>query len=108
MVIATTLVYTGIYHLLLRTDDLDRDRDTFFLMQLAIGGAGALLMAGLGLAMGGFAAGGTAMALLALAPNPALSALSAWLEAQLVRERRIRTTALAVLMSELAALATSV
>ncbi|MBB94186.1 MAG: translocase [Rhodobacteraceae bacterium] len=108
MVITTTLVYTGIFHLILRTDDLDRDRDTFFLMQLAIGLTGAAIMAVTGLALGGPAAGGTALALVALAPNPALAALSAWMEAQLVRQSRIRTTALATLLAELVALATSV
>ena len=108
MVITTTLVYTGIYHLLLRTDDIARDRDTFFAMQFAIGASGATLMAGLGLWMGGIHAGGTAFALVALAPNPVFAALSAWMEAHLVRDARIRTTALATLMAELVALATSV
>ncbi|MEM8728776.1 MAG: oligosaccharide flippase family protein [Pseudomonadota bacterium] len=108
MVISTTLVYTGIYHQLLRSDDIERDRDTFFAIQLVIGTAGAALMAGIGFGLGGLEAGGTAFALITLAPNPILAALSAWLEAHLLRQSRVRTTALAALLAELVALGTAV
>ncbi|MFN3209542.1 MAG: oligosaccharide flippase family protein [Roseovarius sp.] len=107
-VIFTTLVYTGVYQLILRTRDLPADRDTLFALQFAIGAAGTLIMAVIGLSLGNLADRGTAYALVGLAPIPLLASFSAWLEAHLVREGRVRTTAILVLMSELVALATAV
>lgn len=107
-VIFTTLVYTGIYHILLRSPDLDRDRDTFFLLQLGIGCAGAAAMAGAAFLFGDPGSGSTAFALLSLSPIPALASMSAWMESQLVRAGRIRTTSSAVMASELVSLLTAI
>ncbi|MDF0601691.1 oligosaccharide flippase family protein [Psychromarinibacter sp. C21-152] len=107
-VIFTTLVYTGIYHILLRSPDIDRDRDTFFVLQLGVGSAGAAVMVGAAFLFGDPSETGPAYALLRLAPIPALASLSAWLESQLVRAGRIRTTSSAVLASEVVALVTAV
>lgn len=102
-VIATTAVYTGLYHALLRSDDLDRDADTLFWLKLATGVAGASVIAGAGLLAGSGSAVGAA--LLSLAPLPVASALVAWNEARLVQAGRVRAAALYGLASEIAALA---
>lgn len=104
-VIFTTLVYTGIYHILMRSSDIARDRDTFFALQLGLGLVGGGVMVGAALVFGDPAHGSTAYALVALAPIPVLAALSSWLESQLVRAGRIRTTSAAVLASEVVGLA---
>jgi O-antigen/teichoic acid export membrane protein len=99
-VIFTTLVYTGVYHVLLRTKDLECNVDTFFWMQLGMGALGTLVMTLAGLLVGDVGAGGTAFALLFLAPIPMVAVLGAWNEAQLMRDGWIRVTSLSVLASE--------
>lgn len=106
-VIFTTLVYTGVYHILMRSPDIHRDRDTFFVLQLGIGLVGSVLMVGIAFILGGPSGGSTPYAMLGLAPIPVFASLSAWLEAQLVREGRIRTTSTAVLASEVVGLVTA-
>ena len=103
-VIAVTLVYTGIYHAILRSTDIEGSRDTFFTLLLAVGGAGAAVMLGLGAILGGPSASPTSFGLISLAPIPILASLSAWYEALLLREGRVRTTALATLCSEVVGL----
>jgi O-antigen/teichoic acid export membrane protein len=98
--IFTTLVYTGIYHVLLRTKDLERNADTFFWLQLGMGALGTFVMAAAGLLIGDIGARGTAFALLFLAPIPMIAVLGAWNEAQLMRRGWIRVTSLSVLASE--------
>ncbi len=107
-VIFTTLMYTGVYQTILRTKDLPADRDTLFALQFAIGAAGSMTMALIGLSIGNLSDLGTAFALVGLAPIPVLASFSAWLEAHLVRDGRVRATAILVLLSELVALATAV
>ena len=98
--IFTTLVYTGIYHVLLRTKELERNADTFFWLQLGMGALGTFVMAAAGLLIGDIGARGTAFALLFLAPIPMIAVLGAWNEAQLMRDGWIRVTSLSVLASE--------
>lgn len=102
--IFTTLVYTGIYHVLLRTKDFDRNVDTYFWLQLGMGMLGTFVMASAGLIIGDFGAGGAAFALLFLAPIPTIAVLGAWNEAQLMRRGWIRITSLSVLASEVTGL----
>ncbi|KAA9009430.1 oligosaccharide flippase family protein [Histidinibacterium aquaticum] len=107
-VIFITLVYTGIYHILLRSEDIERDRDTFFLLQFGVGLVGTSIMAGGAFVFGDLGERGTAFALLALSPIPTLACVSAWLESLLVRDGRVRTTSICVLLSELLGLGTAI
>lgn len=103
-VIFTTLTFTGIYHVLLRSSDLERDGDTIFWLQFSTGVVGTVVMAGAGLLSGITDHGGAGFALLALSPIPAVAAIAAWNEAQLVRRAMIRTTSLTVFGAECTAL----
>ena len=101
-VIANSFVYTGFYQALLRSTDIDRDRDMVFWSMAAIGGGGAVVIALSGLLGGvGTAAG---FALLVLAPVPILRVIAAWNEAHLVRDQRIRWASGHVVISEACAL----
>ncbi len=106
-VIATTFVYTGFYHALLRSDDLEAGIDTLFWLKLAVGGVGAALLAGSGLVAGG-AGSQLGAALLSVAPLPLLAAPTAWNEAQLWRAERARAASLHVLAGEAAGLAVAI
>ncbi|MEM9247689.1 MAG: oligosaccharide flippase family protein [Pseudomonadota bacterium] len=98
-VIATTFVFTGLYHALLRSTDIEADRDTLFWLQAAVGLLGTLAIIATALAFGGLdtALGG---ALFATALLPLLAVPNAWNEAQLVRAARARAASLYVLASE--------
>ncbi len=106
-VIGNTFVFTGFYQALLRTKNFERDRDTIYWLNTGVGAASALTIALFGLVAGGLAtAQGTA--LLAIAPIPLLITPSAWWEAQLVREKRVRAASLYVLVAEAVALVVAV
>ncbi len=100
-VICTTLVYTGVYHTFLRSEDEDRDRDTAFWLMLGLGGLGTATM----LAAAGVFGGAIGYALAGLSLVPLIGAAMAWLDAHLIRAGRVRTAALAVLGGEVAGLA---
>jgi O-antigen/teichoic acid export membrane protein len=99
-VVFTTLIYTGVYHVLMRTKDFERDVDTFFWLQLTMGTIGSLIMTSAGLLFGDIWSNGTAFALVFMAPIPVIAVLGAWNEAQLMRQGRLRTTSMSVLASE--------
>jgi O-antigen/teichoic acid export membrane protein len=106
-VIATSFVYTGFYHALLRADDLEACIDTLFWVKTAVGGAGAAILAAAGLVVGG-PGGAIGAALFAVAPLPLLAVPTAWNEAQLWRAGRARAASLQVLAGEAAGLAAAV
>jgi O-antigen/teichoic acid export membrane protein len=118
-VIANSFVYTGFYQALLRSTDIGRDRDTVFWAMLGIGAVGAAVIGTAGVLAGGatgFSAGdwvtglsgagvgATGLAMIILAPVPVLKVLVAWNEAQLVRDKRVRTASAHVVISESVAL----
>jgi O-antigen/teichoic acid export membrane protein len=103
-VIATTFVYTGFYHALLRAEDLEARIDTLFWLKLGVGGTGAGILAAAGLVTGGPAAP-VGAALLAVAALPLVAVPTAWNEAQLWRAGRARAASLQVLAGEAAGLA---
>lgn len=105
VVIGNTFVFTGFYQALLRSKDFERDRDTIFWLNAGVGGASALAIV-----LFAFVAGGPdtvkGLTLLTMAPIPFLIAPQAWWEAQLVREKRVRSASLYVLAAEASALVT--
>ena len=106
-VIGNTFVFTGFYQALLRSKDFERDRDTIYWLNTGVGALSTLAIAFFGLVTGGFeTAQGTA--LLAIAPIPLLITPSAWWEAQLVREQRVRSASLYVLVAETCALVATI
>jgi O-antigen/teichoic acid export membrane protein len=107
VVIGNTLVFTGFYQALLRTKEFDRDRDTIFWLNMGVGVFCALFIGLVGLVAGGL---GTAQGatLLAMAPIPLLITPAAWWEAQLVRDRRVRSASLYVLAAEACALVVTI
>lgn len=102
-VIANSFVYTGFYQALLRSPQIDRDRDTIFWVMCAIGGAGTAVIAAIGW-IAGAGQGGTALALVMLAPIPLLRVPVAWNEAQLIRAQRVRVASAHVALAEACAL----
>jgi len=106
-VIGNTFVFTGFYQALLRTRDFDRDRDTIFWLNTGVGALSSITIALFGLLAGGI---GTAQgaALIAIAPIPFLITPAAWWEAQLVREKRVRSASLYVLAAEACALVVTI
>lgn len=104
-VIATTFVFTGFYQALLRSQDIERDRNTFFWAMLGVGAVGSLVITGVGFAMGGLATP-EGQVILALAPLPFVNVPAAWWEAQLVHDARVRAASLYVLIYESCALLT--
>ena len=103
-VISSALVYTGLYHAMLRAPDIDAASDTLFWLILAAGGVlGSVLLAA-GLLAGG--AGSTlGGALMAMAALPVLAAPASWNEAHLVRDERVRAASLHSPIGETAGLA---
>ncbi|MDA8870106.1 oligosaccharide flippase family protein [Rhizobiaceae bacterium] len=97
-VILTSLLYTGIYEFILRTGDLDADRDTAFWLLAGMGAFGAAAMA-----VTAFAFAGSAFAplLIWLSLVPLLAGPTAWSEALLVRSGRIRLVAFTTLAVEM-------
>lgn len=97
-VIATTFVFTGFYHAILRADDLEARVDSLFWLTALVGALGGAiifvtaLLVGIDTDVGG--------ALLIAAPLPLIAAPSAWNEAQLVRARRARAASLYTLATE--------
>lgn len=106
-VIGNTFVFTGFYQALLRSKEFERDRDTIYWLNTGVGAASAIAIALFGLAAGGLATAQGA-ALIALAPIPFIITPAAWWEAQLVRERRVRSASLYVLVAESCALIATV
>lgn len=102
-VIFVSLVYTGFYQSLLRSQDFLAERDTGYWAMAAIGLAGSVVMGGVGAALLG---GDPVLArvFMALAPIPAIRALSAWNELHLVRDRRVRLVSAYGMASEVLAL----
>lgn len=99
-VIATTFVYNGYYHALLRSTRFAEEVDTLFWLTAGVGLVGSLLLLLCGLVIG--PAGETGRAILILAPLPFIAALPAWNEAQLVHAGRARAASLYVLVAEAA------
>lgn len=106
-VIGNTFVFTGFYQALLRSTDLENDRDTLFWLNAGVGAAFSFGILGFGLLAGGLATP-QGLALVALAPIPFLIVPAAWWEAQLVRATRVRSASLYVLISETCALAVAI
>ncbi len=103
-VIFVSLLYTGLYQALLRSDAPDNDASSYFWMMGAVSLTGTTVSAGLGVLTGGFETA-TGTAFLMLAPVQLLDFPIAWNEAQLVARKRVRTASLLTLPSQLAALA---
>jgi O-antigen/teichoic acid export membrane protein len=103
-VIGTTFVFTGFYQALLRSQNFERDRSTLFWAKLGVGAIAMLVIFTVGLLHGGT---GTisGLALVSLAPLPFVVVPTAWWEAQLVREARVRTASVYVVVSEALGLA---
>jgi len=101
-VIFVTFLFTGYYHALLRSPDFERDRDTTFWMILAIGLISAVVLAVTGLVAGG-AGNPTGETFLLLAALPLIKAPTAWNEALLMCDRRVRTVSCYLLLGELLA-----
>ncbi|RMD95060.1 MAG: translocase [Alphaproteobacteria bacterium] len=103
-VILATFVFSGLHQALLRSRDLAAELDTLFWLMAAVGATGTAVML-----VGGFASGGNATALgrmfWSLAAIPLLQAPVSWLEAQLVRQGRVRAAAIVLAGAELAGLA---
>ncbi len=98
-VIATTFVFTGLYHAILRSTEFETDIDPIFWLQAAVGAGGTLAILAIGLAFGGT---GTEMgrALMVTSLLPLLAVPNAWNEAQLVRSARVRSASVYVFASE--------
>ncbi|MAM63146.1 oligosaccharide flippase family protein [Maritimibacter sp. UBA3975] len=106
-VIGTTFVFTGFYQALLRSQNFDRDRSTLFWAKLGVGAIAMLVIFVVGLLQGGL---GTVsgLALISLAPLPLVIVPTAWWEAQLVRDAKVRTASVYVVLSEALGLAAAV
>ncbi len=100
IVIANTHVFSGLYHAVLRLDDVTDKADTLFWMILAVGGIGAAISAGMGYLAGGLD-NPVGFALISMSPIPLLFTLTAWNEALLVQAGRIRGATIYVFASEL-------
>lgn len=101
-VIINTFLFTGYYHALLRTLDFEADRDSTFWVILALGVVGAVVLLGIGLIAGGVSnVMGTTFLL--LAGFPLLRAPTAWNEASLLRDQRVRTVSTYVVAGEVLA-----
>ena len=107
-VVFTTLVYTGVYHVFLRAKDRAQVADTIFWIQVVTGLIGGATMVSVGVIASGFESHLTSFCLFGLAPIPLIASYGAWNEAQLVRQRRIRTTSLTILTTEFIGLVAAV
>ena len=105
-VIATTFVFTGFYHAVLRADDLEERIDSLFWLTALVGALGGAAIAVTGLVVGADTDLGGA--LLIVAPLPLIAAPSAWNEAQMLRARRARAASLYTLATETVAFVTAV
>ena len=105
-VICVSLVYTGFYQALLRSPDFDAERHTGFWSMAGVGLGGSAVLGAVGLLVNG-SDSSLAAVFLALAPIPLLSALVAWNELHLIRDRRVRLVSLYGLLSESAAFLTT-
>tara|TARA_R110002096_G_scaffold189191_13_gene369462 strand:+ start:5553 stop:6902 length:1350 start_codon:yes stop_codon:yes gene_type:complete len=101
-VIFNTFLFTGYYHALLRSQDFEADRDTTFWVIATLGACGAIVLGGIGLAIGG-GPGAIGTTFLLLAGFPLLRAPTSWNEAILLRRRRVRTVSTYVVVGEILA-----
>ncbi|MGR3365747.1 MAG: oligosaccharide flippase family protein [Maritimibacter harenae] len=106
-VIATTFVFTGFYQSLLRSQNFERDRHTLFWAKLAVGALGMAVIFAVGLLHGGTGALEGRMLIL-LAPLPFVIVPTAWWEAQMVREAKVRAASIYVVVSEALGLAAAI
>jgi O-antigen/teichoic acid export membrane protein len=105
-VIATTFVFTGFYHAILRADDLEARINPLFWLIALVGASGGAAILAIGALVGvDTELGG---ALLLVAPLPLLAVPTAWNEAQLLRARRARAASLYTVAAESLALLTAV
>lgn len=102
--VASGLMYTGLYEYLMRTPDIERDRDTVFWVLLV---QGVILVA----ALAGLAALETALGnallgrmMLMLSPMPLLIAPTVWCDGLLAREQKLPTVHMVLFVAEVAAL----
>ncbi|MEM1428620.1 MAG: oligosaccharide flippase family protein [Pseudomonadota bacterium] len=106
-VIGATFVYTGFYHAILRSSDFAKQIDTLFWLQILTGALCVIGILATALAFGGVSTDlGTA--LFVAAPLPLLAVLTAWNEAQMVREARARAASLYALAAEAAGLVAAI
>jgi len=90
-VVAVSFVFSGFYHAILRSKDLDRDADTLFWMMLVIGVIGSAVMVCIGL----FGVSGElSRAFLWLSIVPTVVVLVAWNEALLLAGQRARAASI--------------
>lgn len=99
-IIIVSLIYAGPFEYLLRTRELDSDRDTVFWLLAAAGAVGALVMASIGAALDE-SKPGIGQFFLLLALMPLLTGPRVWAEALLTRAGRIRSTVLCNLGAEI-------
>ena len=102
-VIFTSLVYTGLYQSLLRSEEPDHDASSYFWLMGIVASVGTLVSLSCGLLAGGWnSEPGTAFLL--LAPATLFAFPTAWNEAHLVAQKRVRAASLYSLASQLATL----
>jgi O-antigen/teichoic acid export membrane protein len=100
IVIANTHVFSGLYHAVLRLDDVRKEADTLFWMIFAVGGIGTAISAGIGYIAGGLGSP-VGFALISMSPIPLIFTLTSWNEALLVQAGRIRGATIYVFAAEL-------
>ncbi|MEO1205513.1 MAG: oligosaccharide flippase family protein [Pseudomonadota bacterium] len=98
-VILTSLLYTGLYQIVLRTKNIDEENATLFSTQLVLSATGTLLMISLGLIQ----AGGSLLQFVffGLAPVPVLIGTAAHFDALLFRDSRVRAAVLSTAGAEI-------
>jgi O-antigen/teichoic acid export membrane protein len=101
-VIGNTVLYTGLHQHLLRSVNLDVDREAVFWLLLVEGAAISLLMLAAGLVVRAVGDPAVATSLLTLAPLTLFSAGSAWCDSLLTRQQRTATIGLIYLVAEIA------
>ncbi|PSL18459.1 oligosaccharide flippase family protein [Shimia abyssi] len=103
LVVSNSFMFTGFYHALLRSHDLDRDKDTYFWVLFIMAAITSLVFLGLGLISQANASNLGAL-LVVFCLLPFLRAPIAWNEAQLFADKRPRTASAYIVVGEVIAL----
>ncbi|MEX0285715.1 MAG: oligosaccharide flippase family protein [Paracoccaceae bacterium] len=101
IVVINGLIYTGFYQALLRSNEPDHDSSSYFWLMGVVALGGALICLVLGVATGGWQTE-TGTSFLLLSPMPFLSFPTAWNQAHLVAQQRIRAASIYTLVAQTA------
>ncbi len=101
-VIANSIIYSGLYEFLLRTRELEADRDVVFTVMLLEGVAFAAILVGIGVGAAVLGNPGLASSLYTLAIVPLLGAPMAWWDALLTRDGHAASIGMMLFFGELA------